>query len=811
MRLDSTIQSVANIASAAHKACRQHIAVVACVLTIVGISVAAQANLLGGAEPLAPELAFIPSVATTDNQTVTIEFAIEPGYYLYRDKLSFNSVDASVKEPVFSESLTVSDEFFGEQAIFRDSATITLPYATAADVTSFNLSVNYQGCADIGLCYPPTTVSLPVDIPTRQADSSAIASTLVNKPAPGLLADLLNGDQAGDELLPPELAYLPQIDSANNRQIEVRWFIERGYYLYRDKLSFTLKQADGLQVASAQVSEGLDQYDEFFGQVKVLRDSAQAILDLSGPANNTAPLDATLLINYQGCADIGVCFPPSVTELPVSFAAFNGTGAIAATARPSASGLAPLAPASEIPSTSQLPAQSEQDRLSSLLGSSNLWVTVATFFGLGLLLAFTPCVLPMVPILSSLIVGQGKSISTLRAFQLSLVYVLVMATTYAIVGVIVGLSGYNVQAFLQNPWVLTAIALLFVALSLSMFGFYQLQMPAALQTKLTQWSNQQGGGQITGVAAMGFVSTLIVGPCVTAPLAGALIYIAKTGDALIGGTALFALGLGMGAPLLLIGTSAGKLVPRAGTWMTTVNHIFGILMLAMAIYMVSRFLPTTLTMGLYGVLALMSGVYLGATDSTSRDSSGWHRFSKGAGMAVSLYGAILLIGALAGGSSYSTPLRALVAGNGQSSDLSGQHALPFQPVKGVDGLQQVVARAQAEGRPLMLDFYADWCISCKEMEAFTFTDDRVQEQLRNAIVVQADVTANDKADQALLKQFDLFGPPGIIFYDNNGRELPAARVVGFMNADKFSAHIERFLGSNSAMINNSQVLASQLE
>jgi len=259
------------------------------------------------------------------------------------------------------------------------------------------------------------------------------------------------------------------------------------------------------------------------------------------------------------------------------------------------------------------PVQSEQDRLFNLLGANSLWLTVATFFGLGLLLAFTPCVLPMIPILSSLIVGQGQTITTGRAFQLSLVYVLVMASTYALVGVLVGLSGYNVQAFLQNPIVLSGIALLFVLLSLSMFGFYELQMPASLQAKLTQWSNNQGGGQVGGVATMGFISTLIVGPCITAPLAGALLYIAKTGDALVGGAALFALGLGMGAPLLLIGTSAGKLVPKAGAWMNTVKYIFGILMLGMAIYMLSRFLPGTLTMALYGVLAIMSGV---ATPST---------------------------------------------------------------------------------------------------------------------------------------------------------------------------------------------------
>jgi len=385
--------------------------------------------------------------------------------------------------------------------------------------------------------------------------------------------------------------------------------------------------------------------------------------------------------------------------------------------------------------------------------------------------------------------------STMRAFQLSLIYVLVMASTYALVGIIVGLSGYNVQAFLQNPWVLSFIAVLFVLLSLSMFGFYELQMPVALQEKLTKWSNKQVGGQVSGVAAMGFISTLIVGPCITAPLAGALIYIAKTGDAVIGGAALFALGLGMGAPLLLIGTSAGKFVPRAGTWMDAVKHVFGIIMIAMAIYMISRFIPTTATMLLFGVLAVMSGIYWGAADSVNKESTGWQKFAKGTGLVVSLYGAALLFGALSGGASYLTPLKGL-QGGGAGATVDNQH-LTFAPVKSIEELQQIVTVASTEGRPVMLDFYADWCVSCKEMEAFTFTDARVQAQLKNTVVIQADVTANDKFDKALLKYFDLFGPPGIIFYDTNGYEIRSARVVGFMSADKFSTHVSQHIGSTS--------------
>lgn len=783
------------------------------ILASTALSSSAATNLLGGDEPLSPQEAFVPSVADVSTSSITLNFDIAEGYYLYRDKTSFTvdevralapagqaslqSIDLSA--PEFPPAVIISDEFFGEQATFRDSATVVLPYTMNDPLKSVRLQVKFQGCADMGLCYPPTTVALEVDLPAQNAPGpdtqGSLSSPLINaRPVAGLFGE----SSLQDELLPPELAYLPQITIANDRELIIRWQIEPGYYLYRDKLTFSLSDAGGAQVVDADIDLGVEQHDDFFGDVRILRDVAEARLILDPPADLPGSGKASLQINYQGCADIGVCFPPSTTTLPVAFdstpSAVDSSAALSAIATSSGSagttlGTDRAGPVNDLP-------QSEQDRLFSMLGTSSLWLNVATFFGLGLLLAFTPCVLPMIPILSSLIVGQGGSMSTGRAFWLSLVYVLVMATTYAIVGIVVGLSGYNVQAFLQNPWVLSVIALLFVALSLSMFGFFELQMPTGIQKKLTQWSNKQGSGQVTGVAAMGFISTLIVGPCVTAPLAGALIYIAKTGDAVIGGAALFSLGLGMGAPLLLIGTSAGKLLPRSGSWMNATKHIFGILLLAMAVYMISRFLPTQITMALYGILAIMSGIYFGATDTTNRDSSGWHRFGKGTGIVVGIYGLALLLGALSDSNSYTTPLRGLTSTSSATVDgASSRHTgLTFAPVKGIDGLQQVVLDASRQGRPVMLDFYADWCISCKEMEAFTFTDQRVQSLLANAVLVQADVTANDEADQALLKQFDLFGPPGIIFYDAAGREIPAARVIGFMNAEKFGNHVQQVIG-----------------
>jgi thiol:disulfide interchange protein DsbD len=588
-----------------------------------------------------------------------------------------------------------------------------------------------------------------------------------------------------EDPLSPEVAFLASLQEIESGAITVHFDISDGYYLYRDKLSFSLHDR-APEIDKPNLSEvallspvfgvAITIDDEYFGTQSVYRGYADIVL----PYTSASVLnDAVLAVEFQGCADMGLCYPPTTTLLKISLPASLD--------RPS-SVMVLGATDNQSP-----PDQSEQDRLFTMLGNSSVLLTLLTFFGLGLLLAFTPCVLPMIPILSSLIVGQGESMNTGKAFRLSLVYVLVMASTYAVVGIIVGLSGYNVQAFLQNPWVLSAIAVLFVILSLSMFGFYELQMPTSLQTRLTQWSNKKGGGQVSGVAAMGFVSTLIVGPCVTAPLAGALIYIAKTGDAFIGGAALFSLGLGMGVPLLLIGTSAGKFVPKAGVWMNATKQVFGILMLAMAVYMISRIVPTAVSMGLYGILAIMSGVYLGATDSVNQDSTGWHRFGKGAGIIVTVYGLALLLGALAKGSSYTAPLKSFMSL--ASAPISGEpaHGLAFQSVKGIEGLQQAVQQASARGQPVMLDFYADWCISCKEMDAFTFSDIQVQAMLKNVLVLQADVTANDKLDQALLKTFDLFGPPGIIFYDPNGNEIPAARLVGFMSATNFKKHLTRYI------------------
>jgi len=583
------------------------------------------------------------------------------------------------------------------------------------------------------------------------------------------LLDNLGGQ---DDILDPDDAFQISHDSQPG-QFKVNWVIADGHYLYRDKMQITVDEATIISKPLVMPA-GEAKDDPIFNKtLYVYHHFAEATLPYQ--YTHDGDKDVTFKVKYQGCSEIsGICYPPQTKQFTVKLSPISAAQA-AALESSSGADAEPL---------------SEQDEIANALRSGNTWLTLIIFFGAGLLLAFTPCVFPMIPILSGIIVGQGEDISTRKAFYLSLVYVLAMAMTYTIVGILVGLSGENIQAWFQNPWIIGSFAAIFVALSFSMFGFYDLQMPASVQSKLTNVSNSQQGGNIIGVAIMGFLSALIVGPCVTAPLVGALIYIAETGDAVLGGLALFSLSMGMGAPLLLIGASAGKMLPRAGAWMDAVKAVFGVLLLGLAIWLLERVAPAAFTMALWAALIIVSAIYMGAIDGITEGSSGWKKLWKGLGVLLLIYGIIMLIGLASGNRNVFQPLKGLGSFSGTTTQV--EH-LSFIQIKGVDGLNAELAKAKAAGKPVMLDFYADWCVSCKEMEALTFADPAVQKALDGVVLLQADVTPNDAKDTELYKHFGIIGPPSIMFFDVDGKERRNYRVVGYMPAEQFNQHVKSAL------------------
>ncbi|QAU35872.1 protein-disulfide reductase DsbD [Janthinobacterium sp. 17J80-10] len=559
-----------------------------------------------------------------------------------------------------------------------------------------------------------------------------------------LLTVAVTGAHADEDYLPPQEAFKFSASMKDAASVEVRFAIAKGYYMYRERFGFA---AEGARLGTPQIPPGKVKFDETFQKdVETYRDAVTV----------TLPVDAsgafTLKVASQGCADKGLCYAPmeSVAKLDTRLVP--------------ASASAGLAGAST----------GEMGRIEAALKSGKLLVIVPLFLVLGLGLAFTPCVLPMVPILSSIIVGEGTGIGRKRAFILSLAYALGMALVYTALGIAAGLVGEGLAAALQQPVFLAGFAVLMVAFALAMFDVYQLQMPAFIQNRLLQASGKQAGGKLLGVFAMGAISALIVGPCVAAPLAGALIYISQTRDVLVGGGALFAMAVGMSIPLLLVGISAGTLLPRAGAWMVEVKRFFGVLMLAMALWMVSPLLSVKMQMLGWALLAGGYGAFL----LWSR-KAGW--LAKACGLVFALLGVLQMTGVATGATDPLAPLAKL-----RGTEV--RH-VEFRRVKSLAELE--AALAQAQGKVVMFDFYADWCVSCKEMERFTFTDARVQAQFDQMVLLQADVTANNDDDKALLKRFRLFGPPGIIFFDKQGQEIPGGRVIGFQNAERFLQALER--------------------
>ena len=570
------------------------------------------------------------------------------------------------------------------------------------------------------------------------------------------------------EFLHPDEAFKLDIVSKDSNTLEAIFTIAPGYYLYKERIKFDIKEASQGSIQSVSLPNGDMKDDPNFGRQEVYHHDFAASIVTTNTKKNIE-----VQARFQGCSEKGLCYAPQIKTYTVTMLETGAT-----------------TPNNPIASA----ASSNEDEATSLLKSGQLWLIAAGFFGFGLLLSLTPCVLPMIPILSGIIVGDKKAhhhaTSRLHSFNLSLAYVLGIALSYTIAGIAAGLSGQLLSNALQSPSMLVATALIFVVLSFSMFGFYELRLPQAIENRMVNTTNKLKGGQFLGVFVMGVISALIVSPCVAAPLAGALLYISQTRDVVLGGVALFSLSIGMGVPLLLIGASAGHVLPKAGIWMTAVRNFFGILMLAVAIYIISPIIPTSLQMILWSALLIIPAIYLHALDNLPLDSATgrshpWMRFWKGIGIMLLILGVAMLIGAISGAQSPLKPLSGLRVAN----TVQNESHLPFIRVKNTAELDARIDGAK--GKIVMLDFYADWCTSCKEMELFTFSDKGVQQALKDAILLQADVTANTPEDLALLQRFNLFGPPGIIFFNRNGQEIKPIRVVGYEDATNFLATVNR--------------------
>jgi thioredoxin:protein disulfide reductase len=619
-----------------------------------------------------------------------------------------------------------------------------------------------------------------------------------------LLSGSIPALAANDDFLPPEKAFAFTAQVLNKQTIRLNWHIADGYYLYRERISVQT-DAPGVKLSTVSMPAGVEKFDANFNRAMEVY-KKQLSVDVPFE-KGSASMPVT--VGYQGCAEKGLCYPPSTAELKVDLIALGATndavkvdtngdvfggGAQVALAAPTA---APVALADNS-ANKQAQAQTDKassatDSIATTLASGSLLKTMGVFWLAGLLLAFTPCVLPMVPILSSLIAGQSGTVTRSKGFFLALAYSLGMALIYAGFGVAAGLAGEGLAAALQNPWVLGGFALMLSAMALSMFGVYELQLPSSIQTGASNFSNKFKGGSYLGVFIMGGISALVVGPCVAAPLAGALVYISQTRDVVLGGLALFAMALGMSVPLLLVGASAGSLLPRAGMWMERVKQVFGMMLFGVAIWMVSPVLSPAVHMLLWAAWLLMSAALLGGLGGHAPNTKP-HTAARTAGIGAAALAAVLLVGAASGGQSILQPLAHLRGGMGGATGTavagSNGHALSFERVGTIAQLDAALLQAGQKGQPVMLDFYADWCVSCKEFDSFTFSDEGVKKRLSNVRLLQADVTKNSTEDKALLKRFGLFGPPGIVFFDAAGASSITHKVVGYQKASEFHASLD---------------------
>ena len=714
-------------------------------LAALAVSPAAEAQ-----RPPRAEAVYLYEISA-DADAIRIDFDVADGAYLYRSEFSFESREPQVRlgAPRFPDGEIHTDEFLeGEQEIYRHEFSISIPYTRTAAVDSAEIVLGLRGCNEnFGICYPPQEWTATVELP-----EGPIA-------AAGSLAGSLFAGAESDEPLPVEQAFIgnARFDSAN--ELTVSWQIAPGYYLYRDQFTFAVDGA--IALGAARYPEGVAHDDLTFGEVEVFYDFVETVVPFARANPDEQSLSITA--GFRGCKDESICYPPSEQIFALTLPA-----------------------AGEFPASAPPARQSEQDRLAALISEGSLPLVLGTFLVLGLGLSLTPCVYPMIPILSSIIAGQNRENAD-RSFVLSVSYVLGMAGTYAIAGAATALAGNQVQAVFQKPWIIGTAAGIMALMALSMFGLFEIQMPTAIQSRVSGLANRQKAGSFFGTAAVGALSALIVTTCVAPPLIGALYAIGVSGDVARGSLALFVMAIGMGTPLLLIGASAGKILPKVGPWMNTIKAGFGVAMVGMAIWMLGRILPATVILLLWALLVFMTGVFLGAFESLGEKPRPMRRLAKGLGVLACLYGALMLIGWVLGGDD---PLEPIPRGGFLGQVDGDREELEFVAVESVAQLEILLGQASAAGQPVMVDFTADWCGTCKEMEEKTFPDASVVAALEPFLLLRADVTANDDDDKALLDYFESVGPPTIAFYDKSGRSLGSGyTLVGFTRPEEFAAHV----------------------
>jgi thiol:disulfide interchange protein DsbD len=721
-------------------------------------------------EPLSPEEAFSVQGRVIDENTVEVEWRVAEGYYLYHDKIHFTSQTpgielGSIELPAGKKKY---DEIFKKELeTHRHTLTVRVPLQrTDSSVNTLQLIAGSQGCADIGLCYPPQKQAILLSLPTITAAAGKPAGLQKLKSLGNSLG--LGGAQ---EFLPPDEAFSFDAHMSDNGTIVADWQIAEGYYLYRNKFAFSSDSA-GVALGNAVMPAGQMHTgilpDGTEGEVEVYMDGVQ----ISVPVQRTDAGANTVnfIASFQGCADAGICYPPMTKSVSFDLPATTLAAA---------------------PAAIEKVAESDEDK-TTYLGY------ILAAFGIGLLLTFTPCVLPMIPILSSIIVGQstGGEITKLKGGMLSLSYVLGTSVVYSAAGWAAGASGKQLQAYFQNAWVIGTVSVILVLLALSMFGLFTIQMPTSIQSRLQSKSSGIQGGSLFGVFVMGILSSMIVGACASPVLLSVLGVAIKSQDPLLGALIMFAMSLGMGVILIAIGVGAGFLIPKAGTWMDSVKYFFGVLLIGVAIYILTV-LPAVPVLLLWGVFFITVGVYLGATQSLPEGTSGWRVLWKGIGTVLLIWGVLNLLGGIQGNRDFLRPidLSAISMGGpgGQQATVTSAHEL-FRQVSSPAELEREMAAARAAGKPVMIDFFATWCTDCLRMEKSTFADPQVQKLMQQFVALQVDVTDPDNPEtSAVQKQLGVFAPPAILFFHADGSANETMNFYGYKDIDEFSAHLQQAL------------------